>query len=567
MSANQPENYKQSGSLKRMGEAIGLCQVQDRYLEMIGDPPEDRGNRLCVSISDIHLTDGTVGFQNLSDDAWIDFYGVLSQQCMRYYIDELVLVLDGDIVDMIRSDKWAKNNIYPWERERADEFSAVVNAIIKDIVNKHNFFFKWLQNLETDLRRDIQDYERDDQEAGAKRIKQIEVKIVAMLGNHDKELFCNPQALKYFYEEGLGKKVADISEQERKALGRMYGDEQMFLDPNQAPYLPFYYGDTGFRFFTTHGQWRDKENSHHFKAKDGMPGWSAADGWQIETWQQLRFAPFLQPCFGDTVAAGVLSTFIFKVKTQLKEAKYEDPRLNSVIDELDLYRPTYAAVKRVLDEVSRMRSKKGRSETPHISEEKRMEAINILKDTLYECILNWLGWDFTYQSSPLWRRVAFKVVKYILELRKFLGRRLSIRAIYEFMRILELLNRKYKPGISLAKMRKFPSFMPAYRHYNFQIHGEGHTHQPVQEEPNIGCKRLTTYINFGTWRDQIIIRKGQGYRRRGVLRALFIRDILKHNKKTETDPSRTFDYFVQDDVRWADSKDAMNRSGRSEPKV
>lgn len=560
MSASQPEKYKQSGSLRRMGEAIGLCQVQDRYLELINEPLADRGNRLCVSVSDIHLTDGTVGYQNLSNAIWDAFYDSLSQQCNRYHINELVLVLDGDIVDMIRSSKWAENKIYPWERERTNEFSAVVNAIIKDIVKeKHAYFFEWLKDLESKLQRDTK--------ASECRTKDIEVKIVVMVGNHDKELFCDQQALKYFYEQGLGRKVTDIPEQERKALGRMYGDEEMFLDPNQAPYLPFYYGDTGFRFFTTHGQWRDKENSHALKAKDGLPGWSAADGWQIETWQQLRFAPFFQPCFGDTVAAGVLSTFIYKVKKRLDEAEYEDLRLNAVIDELDLYRPTYAAVKRVLNEVTRMRSKKGLNETRHISEEKRNAAIKILEETLYECIIDWLSWEFTYQSSPLWRRIALKIVKCILELKQFLGHGLRIRAIYGFLRILELIDRHHKPEVSLTEMKKFPSFMPAYQHYNFQIHGEGHTHQPLQEEPNISGTHPKTYINFGTWRDQIIIRKKQGYRRRGVLRALYILDIVNHDPDTKNEVPRAFDYFVQDAVHWGDAKDAMNQTGRSEPKI
>lgn len=543
MNNTQKNSNEQTGFLQRIVNASGFGKVDDLFLEMIGDAPEERGNRLCVSISDIHLTDGTVGFQNLGEFAWKAFYSTLKQRCITYHIDELVLVLDGDIVDMIRSSKWAKNNIYPWQREQTAEFSAVVNAIIKDIVKKeHSYFFDWLQNLEKKL--------MDDEETNIKHVN-----IVVLLGNHDKELFCDQKALKYFYEKGLGRKVVEIPEQERKALGRMYGDEQMFINIKQAPYLPFYYGDRGFRFFTTHGQWRDKENSHSVKARDGKPGWSAADGWNIESWQQLKFSPFLQPCFGDIVAAGVLSTFIHTVKEKLKNEKYEDQRLNCILDELDLYKPTYAALNRILHETSKMRS-----------EESKHKAIEIIEETLYQCIMNWLSWPYTYQSSPFFRHIGLKLAKYILETMKSLGHGLEIKAIAGLMHTLTLFNRYHRQGVSLSEMKRFPSFMQAYRHYNFQIHGEGHTHQPLQEEPNIGGDHPSTYINFGTWRDQIVQRKKHGYRRRGVLRALFILDIVNLTETANKIP-RSFDYFVEDIIHWGDYKDAMDQTRKAEPKT
>ena len=155
MNDKQINVNNQTGILQRIVNASGFGKVDDQFLEMIGDAHEKRGNRLCVSISDLHLTDGTVGFQNLSKYTWNAFYDTLKQRCITYQIDELVLVLDGDIIDMIRSSKWAENNIYPWQREKTSEFSAVVNAIIKDIVKKeHSDFFDWLKNLETKLKED-----------------------------------------------------------------------------------------------------------------------------------------------------------------------------------------------------------------------------------------------------------------------------------------------------------------------------------------------------------------------------------------------------------------------------
>lgn len=545
MNFDQADQINQPGFFEKMRKAIGLGKAEQCMLE-INEPPKDRGNRLCVSISDIHLTDGTVGFQNLGHAIWNAFYDTIKQRCVRYEIDELVLVLDGDIVDMIRSSKWAAHEppIYPWERERKQEFSYVVNSIIRDIVeNQHAHFFKWLRELQSNLKQE-------------NKLGDIKVNTVIILGNHDKELFCDQKALKYFYEKGLGRNFDQISEEERKGLGRMYGDEAMFQDPTQAPYLPFYYGDTGFRFFVTHGQWRDSANSRHIKAQGGKPGWKTANGWQLETWQQLKFSPFFEPCFGDSVAAGVLSTFIYKTKKKLVDANYHDSRLNSILDELDLYRPTYTAFNRILEEASKMREQK-----------KAQKAIDIIEDTLYNCIIEWLSWDFTYQATTFLRGKGLRLAKRVLETMKSIGYGLEIKSIAALMRILAFFDHLHQPSIKLSQLKKFPSFLPSYLHYKFQIHGEGHTHQSLQEEPDIGTDHPVTYINFGTWRDQIIPRKKRGYRRRSVLRALFILDIINYNAQTKETMPRTFDYFVEDIIHWSDAKDALNKTGHSQPRI
>ncbi len=546
MNSSQAVIKKITRTYHNAKEKLGFGVLEDRYMEMIEDPPENRDNRMCVSLSDIHLTDGTVGFQNLTDKTWGAFYDTIAQRCRKYTIKEFVLVLDGDIVDMVRSSRWAEHGIYPWERERTEDFSKIVNLIIREIVEKqHINFFKWLQGLRGRLKQD----------SGVDKVK-----IVVLVGNHDKELLCDQKALKYFYEVGLGQNVEEISEEERKSLGRMYGDENMFLDATQAPYLPFHYGDTGFRYFATHGQWRDASNSASVEETESTPGWSAADGWCIDIWQKLKFSPFFEPCFGDTVAAGVLSTFIYKVKKNLAEIEYDDPRLNSIFDELDLYRPTYAAVKRILDETNSMHKKGGNA-----------EVTKIIEETLYECIIDWLSWDFTSQSTTPIYRIGLKFAKRALEWMRSMdsvrGARLEIRSIAGWLYLFAVFDRFFSPSISLAKMKKFPSFMTSYRHYNFQIHGEGHTHIPLQEELNIKAKHPSTYINFGTWRDQIVLRKGSGYRKRGVLRAFFILDIANDDKTTQDESPRTFDYFVQDVVHWGDFKDSMNKNGRSEPKT
>ena len=510
--------------------------VPDLTLEFITLARPERPNRLCIVVSDLHFTDGTVGFQNLDKSTWDEFYHTILQYSIAYRINELVFVLDGDIVDMIRSSKWAESGIYPWERERSQAFSGVVNAIVRDIVEKqHADFFKWLKGLEANLLADTK--KLHDRAALEK------VKVVVTVGNHDKELFCDNAALSYFYEQGLGIKLTDINEERRRLMGCMYGDETLFLDPNTAPYFPFYYGDTGFRFFTTHGQWRDEDNCAQINAENGLPAWSVKDGWNIETWKKLRFAPFFKPCFGDTVAAGVLSTFIYKTKKQLAGQGYDVPEIVAVLNELDLYRPTYAAIERILELTANNRE-----------DETNINVAKIIEDTLYDCLMSWLDWDFTLQSSPQMRRIGLISAKWLLRFIKLFGHRLHISAIAGLVKLLKIGN-AHNTAPSFAEMEKFPSFLPAYRHYRFQIHGEGHTHQPLQGELDINDNPddPTTYVNFGTWRDQIVPSGSEGYRRRGTLRALFILD-LENLTESKNERPRSFDYFVIDAINWRDKR-------------
>lgn len=503
----------------------------DKQLEFIDTPDNNRPNRLCISLSDLHLTDGSVGFQNLDIQTWNAFYDGILMRCKRYDIAEVTFILGGDVVDMIRTDKWASNGIYPWERDKKEDFSRIVNEIIKDIVDvKHKTFFEWLRALPVKLKKEAN----------------VDAKTIVLLGNHDKELFCDQKALAYFYEQGLGQKLSEIKPEYRQAMGRMYGDEDMFFDITTAPYLPFYYGDTGFRFFTTHGQWRDKENSRKVKAANGLPSWKEKDGWQNEVWKKLKFSPFFLPCFGDSVAAGVLSTFIYKTKKQLTEHGHQDNRLMSILDELDLYRPTYKALTRIIEETKHMRSEK----CDH-------DIIEIIETTLYNCIIDWLSWDFTYATSPLKRKIGFWIAKIILKAMKFFNVGLEIKAIAGLMKFMvgfSHLNPFHKEGLTHKEMLGFPTFMKEYQHYGFQLHGEGHTHVPWEEEPNFNIGRPSSYINFGTWRDQIVSRKKAGYRRRSLLRAFYILDL-----KGDKEGARSFNYYTNDIIVWSDKLDSFSR--------
>ena len=496
---------------------------------------DDRGNRLCVTISDIHLTDGTVGFQNLTPDAWKRFFNDIAESCQENKINEFVLVLDGDVVDLIRSGEWCrvegqKSVIYPWERERKAEFEKAVHTIIKNIVIQHEYFFERLRNLEATL------------ESECETLKSVDV--VILLGNHDKELLLVNDSLAYFYEQALGKKPTDFSEETRRYIGRMYGDETQFLDQDTVPYFPFYFADKGFRFFATHGHWRDAENSRAIKPIAGVPGWSEEDGWRPDVWEKQKYAAFLEPCFGDSVAAGIVSTFIAKTKVDIEGKDKDDEsvkRLTRILDELDLYRPSYLAPKRMHEEAKRLRAQGG----------SKKELAEIIEKNLIFCIDQWLGWEFPHQSASKTVSRILRVAKFVFGFIKMLHLRLELSAIYRLMQVFEYYSHHKKTGVDLDKMKTFPGFNPPFSDNGFQIHGEGHTHNPLQEEARLKEKTNFTYVNFGTWRDRIVGRQDDGYRRQGVLRTFHILDIEPKNKGKD----RQFISLAKDVVIWRDTFD------------
>lgn len=504
----------------------------------------DRPNRLCVCISDVHFTDGTVGIQ--SRDDWDDFFHDIVRLCEDYKIEELVFVLDGDVVDMIRTKHWAEQGVYPWERDHP-EFPNIVKMIMQGIIDQHSGhdgghckFFQMLQDLPTSFQ--------------AKSVRKAD--ILVLLGNHDKEILSVPEALKLFYEQCLGWKLEDIPEDYRLKVGRMYGDENLFKSPDSAPWFPFYYADLGFRLFVTHGQWRDGDNACT------LPEWSVKDGWQVETWRQLRYRPFTDPCFGDTVAAGVLSTFIWKAKLAMQRFDNDAARqLERILEELDLYRPSYSALSRIISATRKTKKWPG-----------GREASKLIESILTECVYEWLFWPFTLESSPTKRQIGLKALRGWLTLSMKLHLGLEIKAIEWVMKLLTWFrNHHHRKEVTFKEMKQFPAFLPENRSYGFHIHGEGHTHLPLEEEPDISRGQNYTYINFGTWRDQVLEKNAghwlikllkrvePSYRRRSVGRALFILDL----KPQLDEEKRDFCYWVADDVTWSDRLDWKNGRRRA----
>lgn len=528
---------------------------------------EHRPNRMCICFSDVHFTDGTVGNQSGEAVVWENVFDRIKDLCVRHEIRELYLVLAGDVADMIRTAQWAKHGVYPWDRTDP-KFEFVLREIMQGIIDQHNKgpgpcepagFFYWLKRLKIDL----ENYRAKDKGSQVAKIQTL-----VLLGNHDKEIFADDESLKLFYEACLGQPVAKLPADYRRWIGEMYfGDKNRYDDPASVPWLPFYWGDKGFRLFLTHGQWRDEDNSRRIDSDSasGRPGWQVSDGWNLDTWRKLQYAPFTEPCFGDTVAAGVLSGFIYRASEKLEklpaktdDEKKEIARLVRILGELDLYRPTYAAVGRIIVETWRLRQAGAGGAA----------ARNIIEQELRDSVRQWLSWDFTYQSARPVLRLGLKFAKLVLTVMKLLGARIELVFIYLVMRgMAKLKQGLFRTGDapSYSEMLAFPGFLPQYREYGFRIHGEGHTHIPLQEElyfkePEQPSEHKSyTYINFGAWRDSIVTAMKRKYRRRGVGRALCVLDLLPDPACAEEEhrDDRRFAYWVEDILTWSDNMDRL----------
>jgi UDP-2,3-diacylglucosamine pyrophosphatase LpxH len=86
---------------------------------------------MLVFISDIHLTDGTSG-ETINPRAFEVFSAQITELAKKRGAKSFQLVLLGDIFDLIRSEKWIKQEkIRPWSKKSPKQ-----KAVVMDILNK-----------------------------------------------------------------------------------------------------------------------------------------------------------------------------------------------------------------------------------------------------------------------------------------------------------------------------------------------------------------------------------------------------------------------------------------------
>lgn len=489
-------------------------------------------NRLCVLISDIHCTDCSAGNQTASEADWQLFFEQLEFAVgnpgekasePEQGIDELLLVLNGDIVDLIRSSKWAEAGVYPWNRDDP-RFEQIALDIMRDIVAIHarqrptdsdrpySGFFFWMRHSIARLRE-----------------RGVAVTVIPIVGNHDKELQVLPAARRVFYEKCLGITAIDIPDSYRAWVAAQLGTSVDEL----YPCLPFYFADSDLRLFATHGQWRDADNAR------ATPLWNPCKGWTPQRWRQEQYRPFSDPCFGDTVAAGMLSRFIWSTARTIDKTIPGAGRICNLLDEMDLYRPSVAAVVRLLTESRRLARLTPAAKDLH----------NQVLQCFRESLVAWLGHRATWDSAWGSTRLALWGLSRLSRLRWYW---LDVALMRAMAKVQEP-----ESDIATDMLLGLPAFQPAYRALGLRLHVEGHTHVALEADlqfprPRRGRNNYT-YINLGAWRDRILPKRNKGYRRRGIGRALFVFDLARLAQKA---PDDSFRFYARDMTSWGDRLDS-----------
>lgn len=134
---------------------------------------------MLVTISDLHLNDGTVCKQTPQSSSKLFFDNVKVQAEKARIrkdgsivpLDHIDVVMNGDIFDFIRSDTWFKNNVRPWDAPYL--IKPTVEEICNDIIkNNEEFLSVFRDSSENGILLD------GDQ-------KPTPVRIFYMVGNHD----------------------------------------------------------------------------------------------------------------------------------------------------------------------------------------------------------------------------------------------------------------------------------------------------------------------------------------------------------------------------------------------
>lgn len=107
---------------------------------------------MLVTISDLHLNDGTVCKQTSQSSARLFFDSIKIQAEKARLrldgsskpIDQIDVVMNGDIFDFIRSDRWFNNSIRPWDAPR--DTADTVLEITQNIIENNKVFLETFRN-------------------------------------------------------------------------------------------------------------------------------------------------------------------------------------------------------------------------------------------------------------------------------------------------------------------------------------------------------------------------------------------------------------------------------------
>ena len=149
---------------------------------------------MLVIISDLHLTDGTSG-ATISAGAFEVFAERLQDlACAASHradgsyrpIEQLDVLLLGDVLDVIRSTRWLKNkDVRPWTDPTRPDFIELVSQITAGILKQNEASFAVLRKLATENTIRLVPADGLGRPAFTREEQPVKVNIHYMVGNHD----------------------------------------------------------------------------------------------------------------------------------------------------------------------------------------------------------------------------------------------------------------------------------------------------------------------------------------------------------------------------------------------
>ena len=304
---------------------------------------------MLVIISDLHLTDGTTA-ETVSSDAFERFRGRLQE--LAYFasfrgepgtyrpIEEIDLVLLGDILDVIRSTRWSDegpdddNYARPWndlkDGEQRARLLRKIEQINDGILVKNEEAFKHLRRLAGDKPITLPPPTEHGYPARNQKRLPVETRIHYMVGNHD--WFWHVPGADF---EAMRRKII-------KALGLANPTGPFAHDPLESKAVSRAFRDH--RVFARHGDIYDSFN-YDPRGRD-------------------------YASLGDAIVIDLINGFPFKVRRQMSDqlpAEFLDeldqignvrPRLLSpiwiqaLLERYEIDKPTAVEVRRIWDEAT-----------------------------------------------------------------------------------------------------------------------------------------------------------------------------------------------------------------------
>ncbi len=151
---------------------------------------------MLVILSDLHLNDGTTG-ATISAGAFQVFLDRLREMAWRASwradgkyrpLDHIDLVLLGDVLDVIRSQRWLTAGVRPWHDSNSPQVIETTAGIVDDILRCNADSLQILRAIAVNGAVSIPQSSQSGQPMHASELRPISVRTFYMVGNHDWQL-------------------------------------------------------------------------------------------------------------------------------------------------------------------------------------------------------------------------------------------------------------------------------------------------------------------------------------------------------------------------------------------